>query len=261
MGLSCHPSNPSLFLSASSDGTIRLFDTRTQPGCIGILADEHSMDGVEYHPSTPDIFAYSGEDGHVGLVDGRMAWSDTNGARANGGGVERVAGHIVSEVAVVQVRFPPLAAFPSHSAFLLSSLRLLYSRLPSLRSSTPPSLAAFPPRNPYKPPLPPSPQSPSPPAVLSSAPLSAATFLLSTSSPLRPLSPPFLPLHLRLLPPLLKKETTSSTLSREGTAILARRNMARLAEDQGRGREMGCSTLAGVMISRRTCGRFRTWRR
>ncbi|GAA5903266.1 hypothetical protein JCM6882_008122 [Rhodosporidiobolus microsporus] len=100
MGLSCHPSNPSLFLSASSDGTLRLFDTRTQPGCVGILADHHSMDDVAFHPLTPDVFAYGGEDGHVGLVDARTAFG---GARASGAaGRVNADASIVSEVAVMQ---------------------------------------------------------------------------------------------------------------------------------------------------------------
>ncbi|GAA6013449.1 hypothetical protein JCM10207_008850 [Rhodosporidiobolus poonsookiae] len=100
MGVSCHPSNPHLFLTASSDGTIRNFDARTQPGCTGVLADTYSIDDVMHHPLTPDVFAYGGERAHVGLVDGRTAWSDGAAEAARG----RVSGSmkLVSEVAVTE---------------------------------------------------------------------------------------------------------------------------------------------------------------
>ncbi|GAA6033883.1 hypothetical protein JCM8097_000385 [Rhodosporidiobolus ruineniae] len=93
MSVACHPSNPALFLSASSDGTLHLYDTRTEPGSIGLLAAQFSIDDVTHHPLTPDVFAYSGENAQVGLVDGRMAWSDS------GAGNGRTA-RIVNEVAV-----------------------------------------------------------------------------------------------------------------------------------------------------------------
>ncbi|GAA5842010.1 hypothetical protein JCM11251_001988 [Rhodosporidiobolus azoricus] len=101
MGLSCHPSNPHLFLSASSDRTLRFFDIRTQPGCVGILADSHSMDDVQYHPLMPDVFSYAGEDGHVGLMDSRTAFGGTRAGNAVAARVDSAAG-IVSEVALMQ---------------------------------------------------------------------------------------------------------------------------------------------------------------
>ncbi|GAA5862389.1 hypothetical protein JCM8547_007625 [Rhodosporidiobolus lusitaniae] len=100
MGLSCHPSNPALLLSASSDGTLRLFDVR-QPGSVGLIADQFAFDDVVHHPVTPDVFAYAAEGGHLGLIDGRMAWSDASKERAsgpNGGLVVKIA----SDLAVQQ---------------------------------------------------------------------------------------------------------------------------------------------------------------
>ncbi|GAA5901313.1 WD40 repeat domain-containing protein [Sporobolomyces salmoneus] len=94
-GLACHPSNPNLFLSASSDGTLRQYDSRADTNAVGILADAHEMEGVAYHPRQHDLFAYSGEDAHAGLVDSRMAWSDTTR------GPRSTRPRIAREVAVV----------------------------------------------------------------------------------------------------------------------------------------------------------------
>ncbi|GAA5902267.1 hypothetical protein JCM5296_003968 [Sporobolomyces johnsonii] len=77
-GLSCHPSNPSLFLTAGEDGTLRQYDLRTSPGCVGTIADTYPMADVRYHPLSTDLVAYCGEEGRAGLIDGRMAWEDGN---------------------------------------------------------------------------------------------------------------------------------------------------------------------------------------
>lgn len=91
MGLSAHPSNPALFISASSDGTLRHCDTRTSPGCVGLLADRYGMNSVVHHPLTPDCFVYVGEDGHLALLDGRMAWGgETQKKLAYSSAVQRV---------------------------------------------------------------------------------------------------------------------------------------------------------------------------
>ncbi|GAA5834177.1 hypothetical protein JCM3766R1_004481 [Sporobolomyces carnicolor] len=96
-GLACHPTNPCLFLSASSDGTLRQYDSRSDTNAVGILADAHEMEGVAYHPLHHDLFAYSGEDAHAGLVDSRMAWTDTSSTRVANIPRPRIA----REVAVV----------------------------------------------------------------------------------------------------------------------------------------------------------------
>ncbi|BGP51862.1 hypothetical protein JCM10450v2_007822 [Rhodotorula kratochvilovae] len=97
MGLSAHPSNPSLFLSASSDGALHAFDTRTSPGCTGTIVDMCGMNDVVHHPLTPELFIYSAEDGQMGLVDGRMGWG-----AAGAGGEDGREARIAREVAVVQ---------------------------------------------------------------------------------------------------------------------------------------------------------------
>ncbi|GAA5967718.1 hypothetical protein JCM3765_000009 [Sporobolomyces pararoseus] len=97
-GLACHPSNPHLFLSASSDGTLRQYDSRADTNSVGIIADAHEMEGVAYHPLQHDLFAYAGEDAHAGLVDSRMAWTDRN---SDGGERTSRRPRIAREVAVV----------------------------------------------------------------------------------------------------------------------------------------------------------------
>ncbi|GAA6015695.1 hypothetical protein JCM11491_002448 [Sporobolomyces phaffii] len=96
-GLACHPTNPHLFLSASSDGTLRQYDTRADTNAVALLADAHEMEGVAYHPLQPDLFAYSGEDAHAGLVDARMAWTGPSSSSRGRTPTPRVA----REVAVV----------------------------------------------------------------------------------------------------------------------------------------------------------------
>jgi len=106
-GLSCHPSNPHLFISASSDGTLRQYDTRTTSQAVGILADAHEMEGVQHHPLQHELFAYAGEDAHSGLVDSRMAWQETTSVDGSRSSLQRIA----RNVAVVNfeanlVRYP-----------------------------------------------------------------------------------------------------------------------------------------------------------
>ncbi|GAA6048581.1 hypothetical protein JCM3770_002039 [Rhodotorula araucariae] len=95
MGLSAHPSNPALFLSASSDGALHAFDTRTSPGRVGTIVDMCGMNDIVHHPITPELFVYSAEHGQMGLIDGRMGW----GAASGEDGREA---RIAREVAVVQ---------------------------------------------------------------------------------------------------------------------------------------------------------------
>ncbi|GJN94514.1 hypothetical protein Rhopal_007597-T1 [Rhodotorula paludigena] len=101
MGLSAHPSNPALFISASSDGTLRHFDTRTSPGCVGLLADRYGMNSVVHHPLTPDCFVYAGEDGHLALLDGRMAWGgETQKKLAYSSAVQRYSSPTISSACI-----------------------------------------------------------------------------------------------------------------------------------------------------------------
>jgi len=105
-GLSCHPSNPHLFISASSDGTLRQYDTRTTSAAVGILADAHKMEGVQSHPLQHELFAYAGEDAHSGLIDSRMAWTN-NSSHTNSGPNQRLARNVaVVNFEAKLVRFP-----------------------------------------------------------------------------------------------------------------------------------------------------------
>ncbi|GAA5831373.1 hypothetical protein JCM5353_007144 [Sporobolomyces roseus] len=106
-GLSCHPSNPHLFISASSDGTLRQYDTRTNSQAVGLLADAHEMEGVQHHPLQHELFAYAGEDAHAGLVDSRMAWKESSSISGSRSSLQKIA----RNVAVVNfeanlVRYP-----------------------------------------------------------------------------------------------------------------------------------------------------------
>ncbi|KPV73256.1 uncharacterized protein RHOBADRAFT_55028 [Rhodotorula graminis WP1] len=108
MSLSAHPHNPHLFLSASTDGAIHQYDSRTSPGLVGTIVDTYGMNDVVHHPVTPELFVYSAELGHVALVDGRMAWSDAGAEGAK----------IASEVAVVRYettlsRLAPTSSSPA----------------------------------------------------------------------------------------------------------------------------------------------------
>ncbi|GAA5926628.1 WD40 repeat domain-containing protein [Sporobolomyces koalae] len=99
-GIACHPSNPHLFLSASSDGTLRQYDTRTDTNAVGVIADAHEMEDVAFHPLQHDLFGFAGEDAHAGLVDTRMAWHDPSAA-TTGVGPARLSRGLARDVAVV----------------------------------------------------------------------------------------------------------------------------------------------------------------
>ncbi|GAA5908931.1 hypothetical protein JCM8208_007122 [Rhodotorula glutinis] len=111
MSLSAHPHNPHLFLSASSDGALHHFDTRTSPGLVGTVVDTCGMNDVVHHPVTPELFVYSAEEGQVGLVDGRMAWGEAGRGRAR----------IASEVAVVRYNTSLCRLAPTSSSSSASS--------------------------------------------------------------------------------------------------------------------------------------------
>lgn len=68
----CHPTNPSLFISASEDGTVRQTDLRAESNKPSFLVCEPSEfnDGI-YHPLTPSLFATCDGDGRVSLIDSR----------------------------------------------------------------------------------------------------------------------------------------------------------------------------------------------
>ncbi|GAA5926629.1 hypothetical protein JCM1841_003186 [Sporobolomyces salmonicolor] len=113
-GLSCHPSNPNLFLTAAADGTLRQYDSRTSPGCVGAIADTYEMADVRYHPISNDLFAYCGEEGRAGLIDGRMAWTDGSGTggaswRAK---VAREAAVVQYDTLLVRSKEPKTSSFP-----------------------------------------------------------------------------------------------------------------------------------------------------
>lgn len=96
--ISPHPFNPALFISASSDGTLRQFDLRSHDSdrAVAIIADEHGMNHVQHHPLTPEVFVYAGERGDLALIDGRTGWRSSNGDGLEDFNVaSRVAVHMV----------------------------------------------------------------------------------------------------------------------------------------------------------------------
>lgn len=88
----CHPNDPHLFMTASEDGTVLSFDTRTEGRAVGILAERTEMNDVVYHPLQPTQFATADGDGRVLLHDSRMAFGDS-----------AAQGQLASEVAVLKV--------------------------------------------------------------------------------------------------------------------------------------------------------------
>ncbi|KWU45602.1 WD40 repeat-like protein [Rhodotorula sp. JG-1b] len=94
--ISPHPFNPALFISASSDGTLRQFDQRSHDsgGAVAVIADRCGMNHVQHHPLTPEVFVYAGERGNLALIDGRTGWRSSAGDDLEGFNVaSRVAVH------------------------------------------------------------------------------------------------------------------------------------------------------------------------
>lgn len=96
--ISPHPYNPALFITASSDGSLRQFDSRSDSGrAVAAIFDRLDMTHVQHHPVTPEVFVYSGEAGALGLIDGRTGWG------APGDGLDLVDMRVASQVAVHKV--------------------------------------------------------------------------------------------------------------------------------------------------------------
>ncbi|GAA5985746.1 hypothetical protein JCM10908_007094 [Rhodotorula pacifica] len=107
MSISSHPSNPSLFLTASSDGSLLQFDLRSSSArAVAAIFDEHDMEHVQYHPLTPEVFVYGGERGNLGVIDGRTGWSTGNGEGAQ-------YSSLASKVAVHKFHTRLTRGFPS----------------------------------------------------------------------------------------------------------------------------------------------------
>ncbi|ORY42721.1 WD40-repeat-containing domain protein [Leucosporidium creatinivorum] len=87
----CHPTDPHLFMTASEDGTVLSFDTRSEGRAVGILAERTEMNDVVYHPLQPTQFATADADGRVLLHDSRMAFGGSS-----------TQGQLASEVAVLK---------------------------------------------------------------------------------------------------------------------------------------------------------------
>ncbi|KAL5482695.1 hypothetical protein ACEPAI_9289 [Sanghuangporus weigelae] len=86
-GISCHPENDDLFLSAGEDGLIALHDSRIFGGCAGSFMNECEVTDVRYHPRADKLFFTTDQHGNVCLRDIRMAFGDrstTGGLAVNG---------------------------------------------------------------------------------------------------------------------------------------------------------------------------------
>lgn len=65
MKISVSPCNPNILLSASLDGTVRLWDLRAQEACKGILVRADEQKAVTFQKSTDSLFLIGGEHGNI----------------------------------------------------------------------------------------------------------------------------------------------------------------------------------------------------
>ncbi|KAI5118700.1 hypothetical protein M0805_003356 [Coniferiporia weirii] len=97
-GLSCHPENDDVFLSAGEDGLVALHDTRTQGSSTrlsGTLENPCELTDVRFHPLSDKLFFTTDIRGNVCLRDARMAF-DAGGRVIPGAGVGTVLKYVTS---------------------------------------------------------------------------------------------------------------------------------------------------------------------
>lgn len=64
-------------LSAGHDGTVRLWDVRTQTTAVAEMDFPHEMNSVSFSPTVPHIFVASGNRSDVALFDTRMCFTES----------------------------------------------------------------------------------------------------------------------------------------------------------------------------------------
>ncbi|KAH8114456.1 WD40 repeat-like protein [Phellopilus nigrolimitatus] len=88
-GLSCHPENDDIFLSAGEDGMVALHDSRTPCSSTrpaGTLNNMCEFTGVKYHPQSDKLFFTSDIRGNVCLRDMRMSFDSESREAPDGAG-------------------------------------------------------------------------------------------------------------------------------------------------------------------------------
>lgn len=75
-------------MSASEDGTVRIFDARKQGNATRVLSEHTEFNDAIYHPLTPNLIATVDGEGLALLIDVRKIGDES----------------IASEIAVLQVR-------------------------------------------------------------------------------------------------------------------------------------------------------------
>ncbi len=71
------PMNDAVFLSASQDGTIRLYDARASTHAQQMMQFRHEQNCAQFHPNDQNLFLASDTKGHLSLFDLRSSMSNT----------------------------------------------------------------------------------------------------------------------------------------------------------------------------------------
>uniref|UniRef100_A0A336LK17 GATOR2 complex protein WDR24 n=1 Tax=Culicoides sonorensis TaxID=179676 RepID=A0A336LK17_CULSO len=64
-----HPTDPSILISGSQDGTIKCFDLRSERAAATYISNSESIRDVKFHTHNPNMFAAVSENGSVSLWD------------------------------------------------------------------------------------------------------------------------------------------------------------------------------------------------
>ncbi|EJD41239.1 hypothetical protein AURDEDRAFT_169627 [Auricularia subglabra TFB-10046 SS5] len=115
--ISTHPTHDELFLSASEDGTVVLYDSRAASGVAGTVSTNAEFSGCQYHPHLHDLFLTTDSRGRCFLRDARMAFKGS----ATGNAGDAPGGIVRQYVTTLSRRCDPHIANPEASSVVFDS--------------------------------------------------------------------------------------------------------------------------------------------
>ncbi|EJC98064.1 WD40 repeat-like protein [Fomitiporia mediterranea MF3/22] len=118
-GLSCHPENEDMFLSAGEDGVIALHDSRAVNGCAGSVMNDCEVTDVRFHPRADKLFFTADTHGNVCLRDTRMAFADRTSAGSNGVSVAGGKGTVMKYATAILRRSVPYMVQPEAASLAI----------------------------------------------------------------------------------------------------------------------------------------------